>query len=185
MEKSKISALVIRRLPRYYRYLDEVMQKCVTKISSTELGNSMRTTASQIRQDLNCFGGFGQQGYGYNVASLHNEIGNILGLGITKKAIMIGAGNLGHALAANMDMRHFGFELVKIFDIKQSIIGQTIGGAQICHIDDLEEFSKQNKPEVAILTLPKTETQAMIEKLYSLGILRYGIFLMTMWKCLV
>lgn len=170
MEKRAISSLVIRRLPRYYRYLEELMQKGVTKISSTELGRRMGTTASQIRQDLNCFGGFGQQGYGYNVISLHSEIGSILGLNLTKTAIMIGAGNLGHALGANMDMKQLGFNLVRIFDINPKIVGQTIGNVGVFHVDTLEDFAKEITIDVAILTLPKLATHTMINKLSALNI---------------
>ena len=161
MEKKPISTLVIRRLPRYYRYLEELMQKGVTKISSTELGKRMGTTASQIRQDLNCFGGFGQQGYGYNVVLLHDKIGSILGLDIAKNAVMIGAGNLGHALGANMDMKPLGFNLVRIFDI---------GNVEVAHIDTLEDFASSVNVDIAILTLPKAATAPMIAKLDGLGI---------------
>ncbi|MBR2742818.1 MAG: redox-sensing transcriptional repressor Rex [Clostridia bacterium] len=170
MEKRPISTLVIRRLPRYYRYLEELMQKGVTKISSTELGRRMGTTASQIRQDLNCFGGFGQQGYGYNVVLLHDKIGSILGLDVAKNAVMIGAGNLGHALGANMDMKPLGFNLVRIFDINPKIVGQTIGNVEVFHIDTLDEFAKSVNIDVAILTLPKAATSPMIEKLDGLGV---------------
>jgi len=146
------------------------MQKGVAKISSTELGRSMGTTASQIRQDLNCFGGFGQQGYGYNVASLHAEIGAILGLEVPKTAIMIGAGNLGHALGANMDMKHLGFNLIRIFDISPNVVGQTIGNVEVHHSDTLEEFVGENPIDVAILTLPKNATHEVIPRLSKLNI---------------
>ena len=170
MEKKPISTLVIRRLPRYYRYLEELMQKGVTKISSTELGKRMGTTASQIRQDLNCFGGSGQQGYGYNVVLLHDKIGSILGLDIAKNAVMIGAGNLGHALGANMDMKPLGFNLARIFDINPKIVGKTIGNVEVAHIDTLEDFASSVNVDIAILTLPKAATAPMIAKLDGLGI---------------
>lgn len=130
----------------------------------------MGTTASQIRQDLNCFGGFGQQGYGYNVVLLHDKIGSILGLDVAKNAVMIGAGNLGHALGANMDMKPLGFNLVRIFDINPKIVGQTIGNVEVFHIDTLDEFAKSVNIDVAILTLPKAATSPMIEKLDGLGV---------------
>ncbi len=170
MRKKEISSLVIRRLPRYYRYLEELMHKGVTKISSTELGARMGTTASQIRQDLNCFGGFGQQGYGYNVASLHAEIGTILGLHIPKNAIMIGAGNLGHALGANMNMNKLGFKLVRIFDISPKVVGTTIGTVEVHHVDTLADFAKEVNIDIAILTLPKAATHIMIDRLSELGV---------------
>ena len=134
MPKNNVSASVIRRLPRYYRFLRELADAGVERISSGDLARRMGLTASQIRQDLNCFGGFGQQGYGYNVRSLHEEVGRILGLGKHRKAILIGAGNLGRAIAQHMDFTSRGFELIGIFDANQQLIGRQIAGVPVQNI---------------------------------------------------
>ena len=126
-----VSRSVIKRLPRYYRFLGELLHKDVTRISSRELAQLMQLTASQIRQDLNCFGGFGQQGYGYNVAALHREIGNILGLENATPIILVGAGNLGRTLARHMKFEYDGFRLIGIFDSDPALVGQGVRGLSI------------------------------------------------------
>ena len=137
-----ISASVIKRLPRYYRFLGELQKQGVERISSRELSEKMKLTASQIRQDLNCFGGFGQQGYGYHVDDLHNEIGKILGVDRHFKTILIGAGNLGKAIALHINFETRGCELTGIFDINPKITGETVGNIPIRHTDELEQFCK-------------------------------------------
>ncbi len=132
----KISMAVIKRLPRYYRYLSDLLRMDITKISSKELSQRMGITASQIRQDLNCFGGFGQQGYGYNVESLFNEIGNILGVNDKFNVVIIGAGNMGQALANYSNFEKRGFDLVGIFDVNPDLVGKKINGREILHFDD-------------------------------------------------
>lgn len=169
-EERKISMAVIRRLPRYYRYLGEMLQKGVTKISSRELSEKMNVTASQIRQDLNNFGGFGQQGYGYNVEYLHAEIGKILGLHQNYKMIIVGAGNLGQALANSNSFSKRGFKLVGLFDVNPRLIGMTIHGVEVMDIDKMESFVKENEVEIAILTMPKTRVKETAENLAKWGI---------------
>ena len=127
-ENNQVSVPVIKRLPRYHRYLEELKKMGVVRISSKELSVRMGLTASQIRQDFNCFGGFGQQGYGYNIEQLYNEIGNILGINNKSKAILIGAGNLGHAIATHLNFQNKGFELISIFDNNPEVVGTTVGG---------------------------------------------------------
>ena len=165
-----ISALVIKRLPRYHRFLADLKAAGVIRISSKELSAKMGLTASQIRQDLNCFGGFGQQGYGYNVKQLHEEIGDILGLHMGRKAILIGAGNLGRALVTHMSFETRGFKLIAIFDKKESLTGQMVQGFPIRNIDGLDEFCRANLPEIAILCIPRAETPDIAEQLIHLGI---------------
>ena len=151
MSKSiNISNSVIRRLPRYYRFLGELEDQQISKISSRELSERMHLTASQIRQDLNCFGGFGQQGYGYNVSELRKEIGRILGVDKHRKTILIGAGNLGTALAVHINFEKSGCSLIGIFDSNKKIVGNPLGKLTITDIDDLEKFCRENKPEVAV-----------------------------------
>ena len=154
MRKGEISKAVIRRLPRYYRYLGELLQNGVVRISSKELSERMKVTASQIRQDLNNFGGFGQQGYGYNVEYLHEEIGKILGLDVTHNMIIIGAGNLGQALA-NYNFEKVGFHLIGIFDINPRFEGVSVRGIAIQMLDTLEDFLSEHKVDVVTLTVPK------------------------------
>ena len=149
-----ISPAVIRRLPRYYRYLGELLENEVVRISSKELSIKMKVTASQIRQDLNNFGGFGQQGYGYNVQYLYQEIGKILGLDNKHNMIIIGAGNLGQALA-NYDFGRIGFNVIGIFDANPRLEGLAVRGIEIQMVDELENFIKNNRVDVATLTVPK------------------------------
>lgn len=169
-QNNKISNSVIRRLPRYYRFLGELLKQNITKISSRELSEKMRLTASQIRQDLNCFGGFGQQGYGYNVSELRQEIGKILGLENTRKIVLIGAGNLGRAITVHVDFKKYGYELIGIFDSNISMEGIEIAGVKIRHINQLEEFCRENNPEMAVLCIPRSGAKATVEKLISVGV---------------
>lgn len=169
-EEKKISDNVIRRLPRYYRFLGELLQHDVTKISSRELSEKMNLTASQIRQDLNNFGGFGQQGYGYNVEYLYKEIGKILGLDQGFKMIIVGVGNLGQALANSNSFTKRGFKLVGLFDVNPKLIGMTIQQIEVRDVDEMEKFVKDNNVEIAILTLPKTKVKETAENLASWGI---------------
>lgn len=169
-EERKISMAVVRRLPRYYRYLGELLQKGVNKISSRELSEKMNVTASQIRQDLNNFGGFGQQGYGYNIEYLHDEIGKILGLHQNYKMIIVGVGNLGQAIANSSSFGKRGFKLIGLFDVNPKLIGMSIQGIEVMDIDKMEDFVKENKVEIAILTMPKTRVKETAEKLAQWGI---------------
>ena len=169
-EERKISMAVIRRLPRYYRYLGELLDKGVTKISSRELSEKMKVTASQIRQDLNNFGGFGQQGYGYNVEYLHKEIAKILGLDKTHTMIIVGVGNLGQALANYPSFSKRGFNLIGLFDINPRLIGMSMRGIEVMDIDKMEEFVKTNKVDIAILTMPKTRVKETAENLAKWGV---------------
>ncbi len=169
-EERKISMAVIRRLPRYYRYLGELIDNETTRISSRELSERMKVTASQIRQDLNNFGGFGQQGYGYNVEYLHAEIAKILGLDKTHKMIIVGAGNLGQALANYTSFEKRGFELIGMFDVNPRLLGMTIRGVEVYDIDTLESFVKEHKVDIAMLTMPKANVKEMANNLAEWGI---------------
>ena len=170
MQKSNISNSVIRRLPRYYRFLGELLNQDIQKISSRELSEKMRLTASQIRQDLNCFGGFGQQGYGYNVAELRRQIGHILGLDQHDKIILIGAGNLGRAITVHIGFQKYGYELAGIFDSNISLENIEISGIKIMHTNRLAEFCKENHPKMAVLCIPKSGAKEMVQKLLDLGV---------------
>lgn len=170
MEEKDISRAVIKRLPRYYRYLGELMEDGVERISSNELSGRMKVTASQIRQDLNNFGGFGQQGYGYNVKYLHSEIAKILGLDSTHNMIILGAGNLGQALANYTQFEKQGFKLVGIFDVNPVLEGVTVRGIEILMIDKLPEFIHKNNVEIATLTLPKAKAVEMAGLLVENGV---------------
>lgn len=177
MSKSiNISNSVIRRLPRYYRFLGELEDQQISKISSRELSERMHLTASQIRQDLNCFGGFGQQGYGYNVSELRKEIGRILGVDKHRKTILIGAGNLGTALAVHINFEKSGCSLIGIFDSNKKIVGNPLGKLTITDIDDLEKFCRENKPEVAVLCIPKSITKEIVDRLTELGVRSFWNF---------
>lgn len=177
MSKSiNISNSVIRRLPRYYRFLGELEDQQISKISSRELSERLHLTASQIRQDLNCFGGFGQQGYGYNVSELRKEIGRILGVDKHRKTILIGAGNLGTALAVHINFEKSGCSLIGIFDSNKKIVGNPLGKLTITDIDDLEKFCRENKPEVAVLCIPKSVTKEIVDRLTELGVRSFWNF---------
>ena len=168
--KKEISKAVINRLPRYYRYLGDLLEKDVVRISSKELSEKMKVTASQIRQDLNNFGGFGQQGYGYNVEYLHSEIGKILGLDKKYNVIIIGAGNLGQALANYVDFERRGFIISGIFDVNPRLIGISIRGVEVQLIDNLEEFIRSNTVDIAAITVPKTKAPQLASDLAKWGI---------------
>lgn len=170
MNKKEISKAVINRLPRYYRYLGDLLEKDVVRISSKELSEKMKVTASQIRQDLNNFGGFGQQGYGYNVEYLHSEIGKILGLDTKYNVIIIGAGNLGQALANYADFERRGFYVTAIFDINPKLIGTQIRGVLVRSMDELEEYVANNKVSIAALTVPKSKAPGIANNLVKWGV---------------
>lgn len=169
-EEKKISMAVIRRLPRYFRYLHDLLKLDIKRISSRELSERMCITASQIRQDLNCFGGFGQQGYGYNVESLYNEISRILGVDKRFTCIIVGAGNMGTALANYENFKKRGFDIVAIFDVDPAKIGGKINGIDIYSMDTLEDFVKQHKVDIAMLTVPNRTITEVAEKVTSEGI---------------
>lgn len=170
MKNDKISIAVIKRLPRYYRYLGDLLENGITRISSGDLSRKMKVTASQIRQDLNKFGCFGQQGYGYNVEMLYEEIKKILGLDRTYNLIIIGGGNLGQALAnyANFDKR--GFKFIAIFDKNPRLVGLNIHGLEILDVADLPSFLQKNKVDIAVLTLPKNNATKISPILVENGI---------------
>lgn len=165
-----ISPAVISRLPRYYRYLGDLLTSGVVRISSKELSEKMNVTASQIRQDFNNFGGFGQQGYGYNVEFLYNEIAKILGLDKNFNLIIIGAGNLGQAIANYRDFEKRGFNLVGVFDVNPKLHGSFIRELPIRDIEELEEFLDENCVDIAALTVPKLQALDMAHKLVEYGI---------------
>ncbi|QAT39288.1 redox-sensing transcriptional repressor Rex [Clostridium sp. JN-9] len=169
-KKKNISMAVIKRLPKYHRYLDELMQNEVDRISSKELSEKIGFTASQIRQDLNNFGDFGQQGYGYNVKELHNQISNILGLTREYKTIIVGAGNIGQALANYSDFQKLGFNIVSIFDINPKLIGLKIRDVEIMDIDYLQEFSEKNKLDIGIICVPRNNAQKVCDTLIKAGV---------------
>ena len=169
MEK-EISQAVIRRMPRYYRYLGELLEEGVERISSNDLSHRMRVTASQIRQDLNNFGGFGQQGYGYNVQFLYDEIGKILGLNETHHIIVIGAGNLGQAITNYVKFEKFGFIITALFDVNPKLKGQTVRGIPIYLMDELDQYCKDHPVDIAALTLPKEKADETAQHLVQLGV---------------
>ena len=169
MEK-QVSASVINRLPRYYRYLGELLKSGVERISSRELSKRMGITASQIRQDLNCFGGFGQQGYGYNVEYLYGEIAGILGLNSRYKAILVGAGNMGQALIQNTTFEKRGFSLIGVFDNDPEKIGKEIKGIKISDVKDMKAFVEKNQPTMAIISTPRTVVTQIVKELTEYGI---------------
>ncbi len=169
-EEKEISKAVIGRLPRYFRYLAELKDEGVERISSMELSQLMQVTASQIRQDFNNFGGFGQQGYGYNVAYLYGEIGKLLGLDETHRLIVIGAGNLGQALANYANFESRGFLIKGLFDTRKEILGKKVRGIEIMPMEQLETFIAGNDIDIAVLTIPKTEALAVSKRLADCGI---------------
>lgn len=168
--EKKISSAVINRLPRYYRYLGDLLENDINRISSKELSEKMNITASQIRQDLNNFGGFGQQGYGYNVKYLYTEIGKILGLEEDHKIIIIGAGNLGQALANYAAFEKRGFILTGIFDVNPRLEGVAIRGVPIRMMDELKSFVQKNDVEIAVLTIPKEKAIEVANMLVENGV---------------
>jgi len=170
MEVKSISQAVIVRLPRYFRYLGDLKEEGVERISSQELSKLMKVTASQIRQDFNNFGGFGQQGYGYNVDSLYEEIGKILGLDRRHQFIIIGAGNLGRALANYTDFEKKGFIMHGIFDTSPNVQGKLVRGILVMPMEEIENFISNHSIDIAILTIPKTEAIRVAEQLVRCGI---------------
>lgn len=175
-KKDNVSMSVVRRIPRYYRFLSELKAQGVLRVSSKELSEKMNLTASQIRQDFNCFGEFGQQGYGYSVDQLYNEIRNILGLKTIHNAILIGAGNLGKAVAVHMNFDTKGFKLVGVFDQNPELINENVRDIKIKNTSELTEFCKEHHPSVAILCIPKNSVEKIFNELYSLGIKNYWNF---------
>lgn len=175
-DSKEISSSVISRLPRYYRFLCDLQSKGTIRVSSKELASIMGLTASQIRQDFNCFGGFGQQGYGYNVEQLRNEMAEILGLSEIKTAILIGAGNLGRAVASQMSFDDKGFKLIAIFDSDPLFKGIKIREMPIKGDDELREFCINNNPDMAVLCLPADKAPAIVDELVELGIKSFWNF---------
>lgn len=170
MEEKEISQAVIGRLPRYFRYLGELKDEGVERISSQDLSELMKVTASQIRQDFNNFGGFGQQGYGYNVEYLYNEIGKILGLDKQHNFIIIGAGNLGRALGNYMNFERRGFIFKGMFDQNPELVGKDVRGIKVMSMDKLDRFVAENDIDIAVLTIPKTGAVGVAEQLVKNGI---------------
>lgn len=175
-KNDSISMSVIRRLPRYYRFLSELNDQNIDKISSTKLAQIMNVTASQVRQDLNCFGGFGQQGYGYSVSQLKEEIKNILGLNNDYKAILIGAGNLGKAVAMHMNFEKLGFELIACFDSNEQKVGSKLNGITVKNESELDDFCNKNHIDTAFLCIPRVCVENVLDKLYSHEIKNYWNF---------
>jgi len=169
-QQKKVSDAVIKRLPRYFRYLADLKENNVLRISSKALSEKMGFTASQIRQDLSCFGGFGQQGYGYNVESLYSELKKILGVNKSFGIIIIGAGNLGQAIANYGKFEKRGYFLKGIFDVNKDLIGNKIDGVDIMTMDSLPEFLKNNHVDIAVLTVPRNVTTVVAEDIVKLGI---------------
>jgi redox-sensing transcriptional repressor len=168
--EKEISQAVIRRMPRYYRFLGELLEEGVERISSSDLSRRMQVTASQIRQDFNNFGGFGQQGYGYNVQYLYDEIGKILGLNQTHNIIIIGVGHLGQALANYINFEKFSFIITALFDIDPQMKGQMVRDIPIHMMDELDEYCSTNRVDIAALTLPKDDAESTARHLAALGV---------------
>lgn len=169
-KKKRISMAVIKRMPRYYRHLAELLRNDVDRISSKELSEKIGFTASQIRQDFNNFGGFGQQGYGYNVRELFTETGKILGLDKTYKTVIVGAGNIGQAIANYTRFDKFGFDLKAIFDANPKLIGVQIRDVEIMDIDSMEEYLRKNEIDIGIVCVPTTVAQKSVDILVNGGI---------------
>ena len=171
MEKNKnISMAVIKRLPKYYRYLEELMKNDVDRISSKELGEKIGFTASQIRQDLNCFGDFGQQGYGYNVKELYSQIGSILGLDRGYEAALVGAGNIGQAVSNYSRFENLGVKITAIFDANPKLIGMKIRDVEIMDIDDMENVINEHKIDIGIICVPRKNAQSVADELIRGGV---------------
>ena len=170
MKRVKVSNNVIRRLPRYLRKLDELSESGVDKISSRQLGDLLGLTSSQVRQDFNCFGEFGQQGYGYNIAALRAQIAGILGMERGFTAILVGVGNIGRAMMENFCFSDWGVNLAAAFDIKPALIGTEYRGVHIYSMDELEKYLDENKADIAVLTVPKTAAVPVTERLTASGI---------------
>ena len=170
MQEKEISQAVIRRMPRYYRYLGELLDAGVERISSNDLSKRMNVTASQIRQDLNNFGGFGQQGYGYNVEELRAEIGHILGVDNNHHLIMIGVGNLGHALLQNFPFSQSGFTVDAAFDVPPAVIGTVVNNVPVYAMSELDHFLQDHPVDVVVLTIPQSVAQDTASHLINLGV---------------
>ncbi len=170
MKKDRVSTAVIRRLPRYYRHLDELYRGGAVRISSGALAKSMGLTASQIRQDLSCFGEFGQQGYGYNIERLRGEVAEILGMNRSHSAVILGAGNLGRALIENFPFSFNGFRLAAAFDVDPEVVGGELGGIPVYHVNTLEEYARQNEISVGVLTVPAAVAVDSARLLVSCGV---------------
>lgn len=168
--EKQVPDVVIKRLPRYYRYLSELLKMDIKRISSGALSQKMNVTASQIRQDFNFFGGFGQQGYGYNVEYLHSTIGDILGVKKGNTAIIIGAGNLGKALANHDSIERRGFDILAMFDNSPSVIGEEVNGKAVYDIENLESFISENRVDVAIIAIPKNQVQEIATRVINAGV---------------
>ena len=170
LKKENISDAVIRRLPRYYRQLTDLCARGVVRISSHSLGQEMNITASQIRQDFSCFGEFGQQGYGYNVEELRAEIGHILGVDNDHHLIMIGVGNLGHALLQNFRFSQTGFSVDAAFDVSPTVVGATVNGVPIYAMADLDSYIREHSVDVVVLTVPQSVAQETADRIIRLGV---------------
>lgn len=170
MKKARVSNNVIRRMPRYLRKMDELTEKGINRISSFSLGQELGLTPSQIRQDFSSFGEFGQQGYGYNVGELREQLAGILGLDRGYRAILVGVGHIGHALMDNFCFSEWGFNLVQAFDVNPEIIGKSFGGVKVSSMDELERYLKENEIDVAVLTVPKDAAIPVSEALIGCGI---------------
>ncbi len=168
--REEVSPAVIKRLPRYFRYLRELLANDILRISSGELSKLMHVTASQIRQDLNCFGGFGQQGYGYNVKYLYGKISEILGVTKNYSAVIIGAGNLGRALASSPIFSKRGVRLTGLFDVNPAVIGTTVSGYTVISMDQIDRFQAETPIDIAVLTTPKEVVAETAEKLVKIGV---------------
>ena len=166
----EVSPAVIKRLPRYFRYLREIIRMGKTRVSSAELSKMMNVTASQIRQDLNCFGGFGQQGYGYNIKYLYGKISELLGVTQGFKAVIVGAGNLGRALAATHMFERRGVQRLALFDVNDDVVGTEIYGIKVYHTDELFDFCQKNKVDIGVLTVPKDAAYHVAKTLTSAGV---------------
>ena len=166
----KVSWAVINRLPRYHRYLGELLNQNILRISSSELSKLMAVTASQIRQDLNCFGGFGQQGYGYNVKYLYGKISELLGVEESYNAIIVGAGNLGKALVSSHMFERRGVTRLAMFDVNENVIGTTVSGIKVLSMDELEDFCNLHTVDIAVLTTPKECAAEVLDRLFACGV---------------
>ena len=170
MRKQKVSDAVIHRLPRYYRYLDDLYNKGIVRISSNSLGSKMDITASQIRQDLSCFGEFGQQGYGYNVVALRGEVAKILGMDRNYTAVLVGVGNIGRALVENFCFEQYGFTLKAAFDINPDLVGKEMHGIVVHDFSTLDDILADIQPDVAVLCVPKAMANDVANEICSVGV---------------
>lgn len=170
MRKQDVSPAVIKRLPRYYRYLENLMEEGTERVSSEQLSGIMKITASQMRQDLNQFGGFGHQGYGYNVTRLHDEIGKILNINRVNNLIIIGAGNFGKCLATYSGFQNYGFHISAIFDKDPDVVGTDINGLTVLPMEKMEEVVREHNIHIAALCIPKSDVQEVADKLIEIGV---------------